>query len=902
MKRPLLIAAACVAFAAGAYARDYTYLDPPTLAVADFEVSMSAARTEASKEFYGQLISQALLSVLVQQNAANVVYTMQASKTVPGAPVYDPGMTAFAFPKDAKVAATDNFERARNDYEWYAYWYAQRSEDYKKASDKLKKAVNDEKNAANDKDREAAKKVQEEAKAEQQKAQDEQKNYQAWEKQAMQDAVKAANEVAVTLQGLQELARIKGGQVARLYFPSIFKIYDKKYVESALENGTFTVKDLYTKAVNAFNFTDLDFLVLGNVYATNYGKTDLSGFNAIGFNVRVLNTKRAEEVYSYSAVVSKDLHDLPMACAQVCQRIMIDILNAHCAQFTITEAPDVSGAGSDTGAAGNASGGKLPDLSYANDQYFLFWQPRQVEKDDNTVGDSDHSDKRRVQPDLFYWTLPGQYVISVYNRNTQQIKEIPLSIATGDVRNVVVTRDHILTPNGTITIGGIGPTTSYTIEASPKKQSDQYWWEIFDPPNPEPSFTVTFDNGAMVGPEPPSGQGGAADSETVHAEYRYETQDILISNVPLAAYDITVTRNPPEGLSGITGIWYTSTKLTLKSMPMTVTVRDPKDVKLKIADFGFQEKQQIESPKTTKVTFILQPGFGYRGDIDVDDQSLTVDEFHWADKEKITISSEYSQTDWETFPEVTYTVWIKGESKSQRTPAWAYSTYHFKKSQIVSERDIITFVDLPSLKYLADQAAEVYEKQKDAAREDAAKKAEERKRAEEANQTGQALYQQPAKAAAPPAPARGTSKFFFNVGAGIGYGSYQTSHFSGYPSYTTSYSSSGTGAITVNAQLYWYLFSGLGLGVGGLFEYIVGDSPGGAVTFDMIFGDISKGSVLYTLDMGVGSVVTLGTGMVFLNAKKNGGLTMGADFCTGASGNFFATWSVSLNVGYMFGF
>ena len=907
MKRALLIAAACFAFAAAAFARDYTYLDPPTLAVADFEVSMSAADKAASKQFYGQLISQALLSVLVQQNAANVVYALKDSHIVPGAPVYDPSMT-FTFPKDPKAAATGDYARAAEDYKNAGIRYAAATDDYVKATNDLKAATDDLAKATGS-EKDAARDRQTKAKSAQQAAQAEQQLRLEDQKQAMQEAVKAANEVAVTLQGAQELARIAGGQIARLYFPSIFKIFDKKYVENALQNGTFTVKDLYTKAAGAFNFADLDFLVLGNVYETSSGapedktpaesllphKETASGSTrtAIGFNVRVLNTKRAEETYSYSAVVDKDLHDLPVACAQICQHIMIDILNAHCAQLTITESPDVAGAGS--AGTGNAGSNGLPDLSYANGHYYLFWQPRQVEKDDNTVGDSDNSDKRKVNPDVFYWTLPGQYVISVYNRSTQQIKEIPFSINAGDVKNIVVLRDHIATPNGSITIGGIGPTTSYTFQAVPRKQSQQYWWEIFDPPMPEPSFTVTFDNGTATGvPGTTPGDTGTENSDSVHAQYRYETQDILISGVPLSAYDITATRNPPEGLSGITGIWYTSTKLTVKSKPLPVVVRDPKDVKMQIADFGLQEKQQILSPKTTKVTFILKPGFGYSGDIDVDDGSLTTDEFHWADKEKITISSEYALEDWDAHPQVTYTVWTRGYSKDNRYSSWHGYTYDFSKSQIVPEKDVIAFVDLPSLRALADQSAEEYEQRQDAER--AAQLAaftNLNNQGAFSNLPGQAASGLQARRAA--AAPGAVPLFFVNADLGVGIGGY-----SSYSYYSGSSLTIGL-ALTAAAQFYWHFLPTFGLGVGGYFDTMVGASSGYALTLDVLSGDFSRSNSAFRFDIGYGSGVMLGFGVATLNAKKSGGWTWGIDAFYNMN-SYGMPWDISFDFGYMFGF
>jgi hypothetical protein len=836
MKRALCIAAACVAFAAGAYARDYTHLDPPTLAVADFEVSMNAtqrdaAKQVANKDFYGQLISQALLSVLVQQNAANVVYAPRDGSVIPGAPVYDPGMSTL----NSRMMLADSIAAAA----------------YNAAIDK---AFADWQQAKDDKGRAAA----------------------------LQAAEKAATEVTAYTTSLEDLARRDDRQVARLYFPTIFKIFDKKYVESALESGTFTVKDLYTKAVGAFNFTDLDFLVLGNVYETKFGTT----IDAIGFNVRVLNTKRAEEVYSYSAIINKDLHDLPIACAQICQCIMIDILNSHCAQLKITESAEVAA----TALSATKSDDKDSSFSYEDGKYLLFWQPSQVEKDDNTVGNSDNSDKRQVLPKIFYWTLPGQYIITVYNRETQQLKEIQFSIAAGEMRNIVVGRGDIETPTGTITVSGIGPTTSYTFAFTPKKLSEQYWWEIFNPPGKHEPFAWSCDNGVITRVQ----QGRSTSSESdmkMLPKYRYESQDILFSGLNPGAYDITVTRNPPQGLGSISGIWYVSLKEILKSDPLTVTVGDPKDVKLSLDKFGLQEKQLIESPRATKVTFILNPGFGFEGYIDIDDNSsINPTELYWADKEKITIASDYTQDSWNTFPDVTFTVWTYGVSERRNWRTWEkYELRPMKKDQIVPEKDIVVFVDLESLRAAGAKAATEYEKNYDAAVA-ALAKANQSGSAGQSSQSGQgAALVQPKTGTA---PAKTASKLYFTLGVGVGYGSAESYDYSLHRTTT----SSGVAA-TTSAQLYWMLTPTLGLGVGALFDAVIGSGTalGIAGTLDVVLGDISKG-VATTVDVGIGTGFTAGVGLIFPNAKSKGGLTMGIDYFMLSS----ASWSISFNFGALF--
>jgi hypothetical protein len=844
MKRACAIAAAFLAVIVTASARDYTFLAPPSVAVADFEVLMSSADKEASKQFYGQLVSQALLTVLVQQNAANVVYAPRDSRVQTGTPVYEPGMTTFA----ANLPAVD----------------AAATREYMEA---IKAAAAAYANAAEDSDTAAAEKAA-----------------------ALDTATKAAARYAAAAAGFEEFSQVASRQIARRYFPSIFRIYDKKYVESALQNGTFTVRDLYTKAVGAFAFTDLDFLVLGSVYEMPPRGRVEPAAGRIGINVRVLNTRRAEETYSYVAVVSNDLSDLPLACTQISQRIMVDLLTSSCAQLTITESAEVAGGAASSTQAGaiqGAAGWKAPD-------YRLFWQPRQVRQDDGTVSDSDDADMREVVRDVFYWTLPGQYVISVYNRQTQQLKAIPFSIAAGEIRSIVVERQHLESPRGTVTIGGIGPATSYIFEFKPRAQSERYWWEVFDPPQPLEPFTVTFSDGeagvdSQGGGERSSGTAhagaaaAAAEAEAVNVVYRPATQDLLVSNVPLASYDIVVTRNPPQGLTGITGVWYASSRLTLTSAPLAVTVRDPKDVKVQIADFGLQEKQQIDAPRTTKVTFILQPGFGYWGWIYVNDQSLTEDRYKWADKEKVTITSDYAPADWDMFPEATYTVWLIAFSRDHAYYSWQPFEVSFTKEQIRAEKDVVVFVDLPGLQETGAQAAESYEA--------AVRKTEEARRATLTGGLPQAALPPGSK---PAVPAKAASKFFLGIAGGAGYGTYEY-----WDSFAKKYYWSSGPAFTAEAPFYLYVTPGLGIGLGAYLDWVSGGSfnLNGALALTMILGDPAKTGTAFVAEVGGGTGFELGAGLVFLNPKKTGGFILTIDGFGGFSGGY----SVTLNAGYLFG-
>ncbi|HEY9594401.1 MAG TPA: hypothetical protein VHE79_07985, partial [Spirochaetia bacterium] len=554
MKRAFSILVGLVVLAAFAEARPYTYLEPPSIAVVDFEVSMSAAEKEAPKTFYGQLISQALLSALVQQNAAAVVKVPAAIDAPP-----------------LNVAGA---------------------------------------NGAN-----------------------------------------------------------TGGEDVRRYFPPLLKVYDKKYVELALQNATYTPKDLYTKSVGAFSFTDLDYIVLGNVYEAQRA-TGATTRDAIGYNVRVLNTKRSEELYSYSDVIDKDLSELSTSCARIARVIVRDILTSTCGQFIIT---DISGV-------------KTP--------YRLFWQPKQVEREDNTVADSTDADKRELAADRFYWVLPGQYVLSVYNVETQRLRAIPFTIAAGDIRHVTVEKQHLEVERGSVTIGGIFPTDSYVFKVKEQRRREQYWWEVGGVKGTAQDISVSFSNGEnpevrLNGDE----TADPKDKDAVKAEYRAATNEIVIRNVMLSSYDITATLQPPASSYDITGWWKVSTRqISQSSTPISLDLRTQVDAKLQIADFGLQQKKALDSPRKMKITFLMNPGFGYSTTLYIDDGSGTgADWLWWRNKEKVTIESEYSQAEWDTLPFVTYEFDVNGAFGGVTNPVFQKQ---FRKADLDPSRDVVVILDM----------------------------------------------------------------------------------------------------------------------------------------------------------------------------------------------------------------
>jgi hypothetical protein len=149
-----------------------------------------------------------------------------------------------------------------------------------------------------------------------------------------------------------------------------------------------------------------------------------------------------------------------------------------------------------------------------------------------------------------------------------------------------------------------------------------------------------------------------------------------------------------------------------------------------------------------------------------------------------------------------------------------------------------------------------------------------------------------AKAVTAPALVAKVPKFLLLPAAGAGY----------------SYGAVSGVGITTSLQCYWYPFPFLGFGVGSLFSYCL---PSGAWVVAGVFnliGAPAQSSILYSVGFG-GGISNTGqspgplslaarVGVVFLNARRNGGLSVEADYTR--SGDSASV--VSLSVGYMFGF
>ncbi|MBU0928154.1 MAG: hypothetical protein KKA67_10420 [Spirochaetes bacterium] len=761
MKRLLIAAVASLSLCTAAVAQGFSFLRPPTVAVMDFEVSMLEVK-DVNKEFYGQLVSQAIVSALVQQNAAKQVL-------VPPETIGQPGSLSYPDPPVARksVAAVGSY---------------------------------------------------------------------------------------------------------RNYFPPIFKIFDKKYVELALQENAFASKDLYAKSAGAYAFAELDFLILGNVYATS---SPTSEAGAIGLNVRVLNTKRAEELYSYTAVVDDELRELPAASARIAQLIMRDILNNHCAQFKVSESAELSGAAQD-------ADGRPIAARTVTDDYLLFWQSRQVVADDATVIDSNDTHKRLIERDSFYWALPGQYVVSVYRKDVQQLKAIPFTLTAGEIRHVTVEPSHLVSQDGTVTIGGILPSDAYTFDFVPQGQSERYWWEIDRAQRLPPSFKVIFEDGAIK----------TKGEQEVAVEYRPSTSEIIMRGVKPARYQVTATAQPPSGSGSITGWWVVSSQLSTTSAPLPLDLRNAKETRINIADFRLQVKKALVAPRTNKITFLMEPGFSATSFLVIDDR-INRSLLYWEAKEKVTVSSEYSQADWDSYPEVTYSFLVSYPAPRSAPGGERYLSFSrsFRKADLEPSRDTVVVLDLEAIRRSQEEEALAAAKAAAAAAPLVAARGE-ATQAAAAPAAAPASSQPPAQSVAGTKPGAGPaqpgpSSTMVQLGFGVGGGtlSYKT-RLSPTSFSTVSHEATGFD-IAFNGAAMWPVSPALGLGLGafGHVQTLDADSIsdledigsdvesvfGFALTGNMAIVEPKSGAV-FTLDVGYGTGFSAGLGFAVTPPGAAGGV------------------------------
>ncbi len=461
---------------------------------------------------------------------------------------------------------------------------------------------------------------------------------------------------------------LKGIEQAR-YFPPLLKIYDKKYVELALQQNNFRLQDLYDKNAEAFNFADLDFVVLGNVFEEK---------DRYGLNVRVLNTYRGEELYSYARFISKDLSDIHEACSDVAENIIIDILKNYCCQFMVKRTEEVL---------------DKTDAEEADPKDFLlFCQSKQEIDNENLAIPSNDTYKKLIYSDLYYWILPGDYIVTVYGRENKSIREIEFTINPREIKLIPLEKEHFEEERGSIVIGGVFPVDSFTFHIEEKPKDAEYIWEVGrEYEQIQRKYENTFKEGKF---DP------APDQEQFASwSYQAATNEIIIKNVGLAKYEVKVTP-VAEAISkdSITGIVKLSSRQIETSKPIEVDLKAEKHVVINIDDFQIKKEFEVESYRLAKVSIFFNPGFS-KERIDVKEKVYFGPDYREGfillrDIEKLVIEDEYSKDEWDALTEIEYD-FFKG-SLLPETPIT------ISKKEIDPKKDLFIIVDFENMYVLVD--------------------------------------------------------------------------------------------------------------------------------------------------------------------------------------------------------
>ena len=483
------------------------------------------------------------------------------------------------------------------------------------------------------------------------------------------------------------------------YFPPLLKIYDKKYVERALEENNYTVADLYNKAPEAFNFPELDFVVLGNVF--DYGRDQLS------VNVRVLNTYRGEELFSYTQIIQKDMQDLYLSCDLIARGIISDILENYCSQFIVehptkdwlavlkdddkglydkvTEGGDQqeSESGTDRGE------GEKTSVPSEDGKWYLFCQSRQEKDNTGNIIAYNDTYKRRIEPGRYYWILPGSYVITVYNTVNQAVHEINFTVNPRQIYPVQLEEEHFESESGSITIENLPPNVTYTIIVEEAANKDpKYIWEIGDYSRllAEGRKTeIDFVEGTIDLNEDKNAENTI--EEAIWEDYDPAANELTVSNLPLTQYNITIKSDPTQGGDYINGILHFKTN-GIKRFDTTVDLRDGKDLAFDFTEFGLMEDVTGEAFKRTRITFLVNPAFGSGWFYFWFDDGIRPGDFDFKGFEKIVVESVFTEEEWSEFSKLEFEIFNYNISGT--------NPFTYKKEHLLAERDYIEVVDLSS--------------------------------------------------------------------------------------------------------------------------------------------------------------------------------------------------------------
>lgn len=434
------------------------------------------------------------------------------------------------------------------------------------------------------------------------------------------------------------------------YFPPLLKIFDKKYVETALSENNYAVSDLYNKDNNAFAFPELDFMVLGNVFS-------YAG-NKVSLNVRLLNTYRAEELYSYNGIIDEDMSNLYEVCEYIASRIISDILKNYCSQVVV----------------------RRNTLAPKDVDFNLFCQTSRVRDNvDSTITMND-TYKKGILENTHYWVLPGDYTVTVYNKDNKAVNEVPFNIKPREIKLVELEAEDFEVASGSLTISGLPPTESYIFEIKEKSRDAEYIWEIGrDLSASLQNFKFKFVKGKFDREPGTTGP---------RWTYRAASNELIINGLSLTSYDVKVTPDAESiSIESIQGIAKISSRAIESSDPYTVNLKTDNDAEVNMTDFDLITDATAGGFQKTRVTFIMNPAFdGQPVELKIGDGSRS-GFLIFENIEKLIIEDGYDESEWNELSFISFRL-----EKDNRVYKESYMP-----SALAAERDLVVYVDFNSL-------------------------------------------------------------------------------------------------------------------------------------------------------------------------------------------------------------
>ncbi|MBP7553022.1 MAG: hypothetical protein KA885_06315 [Spirochaetes bacterium] len=445
---------------------------------------------------------------------------------------------------------------------------------------------------------------------------------------------------------------IKNDGAGRQLFPAI-KVYDKKYIELALKDNNYNVNDLYALKPDVFKVTNIDYVIVGNVYELSVG--DGSQY---GINLRVLSIGRAEELLSYQLRVKLDLSNLDTACDMFSRRLISDILKNYYSKIRIIK-------------------NEIEDSEFR-----CFIRPKFVrDNEDRIVNSNDtHYESINDKMNKVLELLPGEYELLIY-RPKYELKKITVNLNPREYKEIALSASDFEPVAGSkLIISDVYPTDNFRMYITGKSQELFHFWEIDNYKGGKSVETIKTVHEIEFNKEQNYQLGKTVGS--VMVQYDSSNNRLIIDKLDPSIYDVEVM---PEGSrkSSITGI--KEMILTDSRFYKTVNfnLKMNKTVNTSLNDLLIAKKVIDENLMINKVSFILNPAFiNQTVEVTINNNTIPL-----IDIEKLIVSDNISKRDFDSRGEnyISYSFKIKGKQPISGV---------IKKSDINNNPDVVKIIDL----------------------------------------------------------------------------------------------------------------------------------------------------------------------------------------------------------------